>query len=117
MKFLIANEQATLTSLGAANETKMVPVDSILCIQTYNDTYGSVIVQGFLDVDDEANLHYEHEDASVDATHKAFRTSVDGAVSLINGDYKSGVGVLYDALNNVYFDGMKYNGAVNVADS
>ena len=45
MKFLIANEQATLTSLGAANETKMVPVDSILCIQTYNDMHGNFRVK------------------------------------------------------------------------
>ena len=117
MKFLIANDEATLGSLGAANETSMFPVDAILCIQTYNDTYGSILLQGVNDTDDEANFHYEHDDASAAATHKAFRTSVDGAVSLINGDYRSGVGVLYDKLNNVYFDGMKDNGAVNVVDS
>ena len=117
MKFILANDQSTLTSLGGTNETKMVPVDSILCIQTYSDTYGSVLVQGFLDVDDEGAMHYEHEDASVNATHKAFRDSVDGVVSLINGDYKSGVGVLYDKLNNVYFEGMKPLGSVNVVDA
>ena len=101
MKYIIANDQATLTSMGAADQTVMFPQTAVLGIETKTDTTASIWVQSSADIDDADELVLVHPDASAAATHKTFRNLVDNAVALINNDNRSGIGVMFDLLNNV----------------
>ena len=101
MKYIIVNDQATLTSMGAADQTLMFPQTAVLGIETKTDTTASIWVQSSADIDDADELVLVHADASAASTHKAFRKLVDDAVSLINNDNRSGIGVMFDLLNNV----------------
>ena len=101
MKYLIANDQATLTSLGAADQTVMFPQTAVLGIETKTDTTASIWVQSSADIDDADELVLVHPDASASATHKTFRNLVDDIVSAVNNDNRSGFSVLFDLLNNV----------------
>ena len=101
MKYLIANDQATLTSLGAADQTVMFPQTAVLGIETKSDTTASIWIQSSLDIDDADELVLVHPDASASSTHKTFRNLVDDAVAMINNDFRDGVGVMFDLLNNV----------------
>lgn len=104
MKYIIVNDQATLTSMGAADQTLMFPQTAVLGIETKTDTTASIWVQSSADIDDADELVLVHPDASAAATHKTFRNLVDDAVALINNDNRSGVGVMFDLLNNVKLD-------------
>ena len=104
MKYIIVNDQATLTSMGAADQTLMFPQTAILGMETKTDTTASIWVQSSADIDDADELVLVHADASAAATHKTFRNLVDDAVALINNDNRSGVGVMFDLLNNVKLD-------------
>ena len=101
MKYIIVNDQATLTSMGAADQTLMFPQTAILGMETKTDTTASIWVQSSADIDDADELVLVHPDASAAATHKTFRNLVDNAVALINNDNRSGIGVMFDLLNNV----------------
>tara|TARA_R100000458_G_C8241217_1_gene220249 strand:+ start:508 stop:858 length:351 start_codon:yes stop_codon:yes gene_type:complete len=101
MKYLIANDQATLTSLGGADETVMFPQDAVLSIETKTDTTSSIFAQSSLDPDADVELVMVHADISASATHTTFRTLVDEAVARINNDSKHGYTVLFDLLNNI----------------
>jgi hypothetical protein len=101
MKYILVNDQATLTSLGAADQTVMFPQTAVLGMETKTDTTASIWVQSSADIDDADELVLVHPDASAAATHKTFRNLVDDAVSFINSDVRSGVGVMFDLLNNV----------------
>ena len=101
MKYIIANDQETLTSMGAADQTVMFPQTAILGIETKPDTTASIWIQSSADIDDADELVLVHPDASAAATHKTFRNLVDDAVALINNDNRSGVGVMFDLLNSV----------------
>lgn len=101
MKLLIANDQATLTSMGAADQTLMFPQNAVLCMETLSDTTAKIHVQSSLDPDDADELVLVHADASAAATHKTFRNLVDDVVSAINNDSRLGYTVLFDLLNNI----------------
>ena len=101
MKYIIANDQATLTSMGAADQTVMFPQTAVLGIETKTDTSASIWIQSSADIDDADELVLVHPDASAAATHKTFRNLVDDIVSAVNTDNRSGVMVLFDLLNNV----------------
>jgi len=101
MKYLIVNDQATLTSMGAVDQTFMFPQNRILGIESINDTTTALLVQGTNDADDEDTIVFAHEDKSAAATHKVERNLIDDMVSAINGESKTGFTVLFDLLNNV----------------
>lgn len=101
MKYLIVNDQATLTSMGAVDQTFMFPQNRILGIESINDTTTALLVQGTNDVDDEDTIVFAHADKSAAATHKVERNLIDDMVSAINGESKTGFTVLFDLLNNV----------------
>ena len=101
MKYLIVNDQATLTSMGAVDQTFMFPQNRILGIESIDDTTTALLVQGTNDVDDEDTLVFKHADKSAAATHKVERNLIDDMVSAINGESKTGFTVLFDLLNNV----------------
>ena len=105
MKYILVNDQATLTSLGGSDETLMFPQTAVLCVETLSDTTAKIHVQSSADIDDADELVLVHADASAAATHKAFRNLVDDAVSLINNDYRAGIGVMFDLLNNIKLPG------------
>ena len=116
MKYILANDEATLTSFGAVDHVTMFPQNAVLCIETVNDTSAKVHVQSSTDIDDADELVIVHADASAAATHKAFRNIVDEAVALINNDFRSGVGVMFDLLNNVALDGQTLTGSTVTED-
>ena len=99
MKYLIANDQATLTSLGSADETVMFPQNAVLSIESKTDTTSSIFAQSSLDPDADVELVMVHDDVSAAATHKTFRKLVDDAVAAINTDSRSGFTVIFDLLN------------------
>ena len=101
MKYLIVNDQATLTSMGAVDQTLMFPQNRVLGLESIDDTTTALLVQGSNDVDDEDTIVFKHADKSAAATHKVERNLIDDAVSAINSDSRTGVTVLFDALNNV----------------
>ena len=101
MKYLIVNDQATLTSMGAVDQTFMFPQNRVLGIDSTTDTTTTLKIQGTNDVDDEDTLVFVHADKSASATHKAERNLIDDMVSAINSDSKLGYTVLFDLLNNV----------------
>ena len=101
MKYLIVNDQATLTSMGAADQTLMFPQNRVLGLESIDDTTTALLVQGSNDVDDEDTIVFKHADKSAAATHKVERNLIDDAVSAINSDSRTGVTVLFDLLNNV----------------
>ena len=101
MKYIIANDQATLTSMGAADQTVMFPPTAVLGIETKTDTTASIWIQSSADIDDADELVLVHPDASASSTHKTFRNLVDDIVSAVNNDNRSGFSVLFDLLNNV----------------
>ena len=99
MKYLIANDQGTLTSLGSADETVMFPQNAVLSIESKTDTTSSIFAQSSLDPDADVELVMVHDDVSAAATHKTFRKLVDDAVRAINTDSRSGFTVIFDLLN------------------
>ena len=99
MKYLIANDQGTLTSLGGADETVMFPQNAVLSIESKTDTTSSIFAQSSLDPDADVELVMVHSDVSAAATHKTFRSLVDDAVAAINTDSRSGFTVIFDLLN------------------
>ena len=101
MKYLIANEQATPTSLGGDDETVMFGQNHVLVIEAATDTRTDINVQSSLDVDALVTLGIAHADTSAAATSKTRRTLVDEIVSHINSDGKRGFTVLFDALNDI----------------
>ena len=101
MKYLIVNDQATLTSMGAVDQTFMFPQNRVLGIESINDTTTNLLVQGTNDVDDEDTIVLVHADKSAAATHKVERNLIDDMVAAINSDSRLGFTVLFDACNNV----------------
>ena len=101
MKYIIANDQATLTSMGAVDQTIMFAQNAVLGMETKTDTTASIWVQSSADIDDADELVLVHPDASAAATHKTFRNLVDDIVSLVNNDNRSGIGVMFDVLNDI----------------
>ena len=101
MKYILVNEQGTLADLDSSDEVLMFPQTAVLGIETKPDTTASIWVQSSADIDDADELVLVHPDASASSTHKTFRNLVDDAVALINNDNKSGVGIIFDVLNNV----------------
>ena len=101
MKYLIVNDQATLTSMGAADQTFMFPQNRVLGLESIDDTTTALLVQGTNDVDDEDTIVFKHADKSAAATHKVERNLIDDAVSAINSESRFGFTVLFDLLNNV----------------
>ena len=101
MKYLIANDQGTLTSLGGSDETTMFPQNGVLAIESINDTTTELLIQSSTDADDADSLVLKHADKSAALTHKVERNLIDDAVAAINNDSRSGFTVLFDALNNV----------------
>ena len=99
MKYLIANDQGTLTSLGGADETVMFPQNAVLSIESKTDTTSSIFAQSSLDPDADVELVMVHDDVSAASTHKTFRSLVDDAVAAINSDSRSGFTVIFDVLN------------------
>ena len=102
MKFILINEQGTLTAIDAAGEVLLVPQDAPLCIETLTDTTTKLHLRGVQDPDDADEITIAHADSSAAATHLTFRTIVDETVRLFNNDVKSGVAVLFDKANDVY---------------
>ena len=101
MKYILVNEQGTLANLDSQDEVLMFPQTAVLGIETKTDTTASIWIQSSADIDDADELVLVHPDASASSTHKTFRNLVDDAVALINNDNKSGVGIIFDVLNNV----------------
>ena len=99
MKYLIANDQGTLTSLGGADETVMFPQNAVLSIESKTDTTSSIFAQSSLDPDADVELVMVHDDVSAASTHKTMRNLVDDAVAAINTDSRSGFTVIFDLLN------------------
>lgn len=101
MKYLIVNDQATLTSMGAADQTFMFPQNRVLGIESKDDTTTTLLTQGTNDVDDEDTIVFMHADKSASATHKIERNLIDDMVSAINNDSRLGFTVLFDLLNDI----------------
>ena len=101
MKYILVNEQGTLANLDSSDEVLMFPQTAVLGMETKTDTTASICIQSSADIDDADELVLVHPDASASSTHKTFRNLVDDAVALINNDNKSGVGIIFDVLNNV----------------
>jgi len=117
MKYILVNDQGTLTSLGGSDETLMFPQTAVLTMETKTDTTMSIWVQSSADIDDADEVVLEHADASAAATHKAFRNIIDNAVAFINNDIRKGVGVMVDVLNDVRgVDGMVLGGSPTVTE-
>jgi hypothetical protein len=116
MKFLIVNDQATLTSMGAVDQTLMFPRDRVLCIDSISDTATNISVQGTLDVDNDDNISIEHADKSATATRKVERNLIDDVVSAINSDGRFGYTVLFDLLNNVKLPNQTLTGSAYTED-
>lgn len=105
MKYIIVNDEATLTSLGAGDQTLMFPQNGVLGFETINDTTIALSTSSGKDIDDGDVMIIEHEDTSAAATHKAQRNIIDAAVSAINCDSRRGWTVLFDRLNDVKLEG------------
>ena len=101
MKYLLANEIATLGALDEDDEIVMFPQNAVLSIESKTDTTSSIFAQSSADVDGDIELVITHADKSAALTHKVERNLIDEIVSVINNDNRSGVGVLFDALNNI----------------
>ena len=101
MKFILINEQGTLSAIDAAGEVLLVPQNAPLCIETLSDTTTKLHLKGVQDPDDADEITIAHADSSAAATHLTFRTIVDETVRVFNSDVKSGVAVLFDKLNNI----------------
>ena len=108
MKYIICNEigpystaAGAITTMDAASEIIMFPQTAVLCMETLTDTTSKIHIQSGLDTDDATEITIAHPDSSAALTHKTFRNLVDDAVRMINNDFKTGVGVMFDALNNV----------------
>ena len=102
MKYLLANEIATLGALDEDDEIVMFPQNAVLSIESKTDTTSSIFAQSSSDVDADIELVVTHADKSAAATHKVERNLVDEIVAVINNDNRSGVGVLFDVLNGVH---------------
>ena len=109
MNLIIANDQATLTSMGAANQTLMFPSHMVLAIDTSADTSLKVHVRSPKDTDDTDVLKIIHVDTNTE--EKAFRNMVDNVVSMLNGQYKGKPAVMFDLLNNVGLPGQTLTGS------
>ena len=116
MKYLIVNDQATLTSMGAVDQTFMFPQNRVLGIDSVSDTTTALLVQGTNDVDDEDTILFVHADKSAAATHKAERKLIDDMVSAINNDSRLGFTVLFDLLNNVKLPNQVLTGSTVTED-
>ena len=101
MKYLIANDQGTLTDFGGADEIIMFPQNSVLALESINDTTTELLIASSADPDDADSLVLKHADKSAAATHKVERNLIDDAVAAINSDSRLGFTVIFDALNNV----------------
>ena len=101
MKYMIANDQATLTSFGSADEITMFPQNAVLAIESITDTTTELLIQSSTDTDDADSLVFKHDDKSAAATHKVERNLIDDMVAAINSDSRLGFTVLFDACNNV----------------
>ena len=99
MKYLIANDQATLTSFGAGDDQIMFPQNAVLSIESLTDTTSNIFAQSTSDVDSVVTLVLVHADKSAASTHKTERTLIDETVSAINSDGREGFTVLFDLLN------------------
>ena len=116
MKYLLVNDQATLTSMGAVDQTFLFPQNAVLGIESINDTATLIAVQGTNDVDDEDFVVLIHADKSAAATHKAERNLIDDAVAAINNDSRLGFTVLFDLLNNVKLPNQTLAGSTYTED-
>ena len=113
MKYLLANEIATLGALDEDDEIVMFPQNAVLSIESKTDTTTSLFAQSSADVDSVVELVITHADKSAALTHKTERSLIDEAIAVINNDNRSGVGVLFDALNNVKLPSQEFSsGAV-----
>ena len=99
MKYLIANDQATLGNVDDVDEVVMFPQNAVLSIESLTDTTSNIFAQSTLDVDSIVTLELVHADKSAASTHKTERTLIDEAVSAINSDGREGFTVLFDLLN------------------
>ena len=101
MKYLLANEVATLGALDEDDEIVLFPQNAVLSIESKTDTTTSLFAQSSLDPDADIELVITHADKSAAVTHKVERNLIDEAVAVINNDNRSGIGVLFDVLNGV----------------
>ena len=101
MKYILVNDTNTLANIDDVDEVLLFPQTAVLGIETKTDTTASIWIQSSADIDDADELVLVHPDASASATHKTFRNLVDDAVAMINNDFRDGVGVMFDLLNNV----------------
>ena len=113
MKYLLVNDQATLTSMGAVDQTFLFPQNAVLGIESINDTTTALLVQGTNDVD---AIVMVHADKSAAATHKVERNLIDDAVAAINNDSRLGFTVLFDLLNNVKLPNQTLAGSTYTED-
>ena len=116
MKYLLVNDQGTLTSMGAGDQTHLFPRNAVLSIESLSDTTTQILIQGTNDVDDEDIIVLAHSDKSAAATHKVERNLIDDAVAAINNDVRSGVNVIFDALNNVKLPNQTLSGSTFTED-
>ena len=116
MKYLLVNDQATLTSMGAVDQTFLFPQNRVLGIESINDTTTGLYIQGTNDVDDEDTIVFVHADKSASATHKTERNLIDDMVSAINNDSRLGYTVLFDLLNNVKLPNQTLTGSTYTED-
>ena len=101
MKYLFANDTGTLANIDDVDEVVLFPQNAVLAIERKTDTTSSIFAQSSADVDADIELVITHADKSAAATHKTERNLIDEIVAVINNDNRSGVGVLFDVLNNV----------------
>lgn len=101
MKYLFANDQTTLANIDASDEIVLFPQNAVLAIESKTDTTSSIFAQSSADVDADIELVITHADKSAAATHKTERNLIDEIIAVINNDNRSGVGVLFDVLNDI----------------
>ena len=101
MKYILGQSATALASVGAADTVAAWPVSAILAIEKLSTTTAKVHLQAQDNTGDAGFLTLKHADTTATATLNVSRKLIDDVVSMINNDLRSGVGVLFDGVNNV----------------
>ena len=101
MKYIFGQSQTVLANIDLTDEVLMVPVSKVLAIEKLSTTTLKIHTQATDNTGDAGFFTLKHADTTAAATLDVSRKLIDDAVAMINNDLRSGVGVLFDGVNNV----------------
>ena len=101
MKYILGQSATALASIGAADTVAAWPVSAVLAIEKLSTTTAKIHLQAQDNTGDAGFLTLKHADTTATATLDVSRKLIDDAVAMISNDIRSGVGVLFDGVNNV----------------